>query len=192
MRLFIISAVSVLAVAANAQIIWDNTSIDTSTTFRSAGDAPGLRIQNTNAFNVVLGRVSFEGRSHAAQNFKFFLADSGGSIISSVIQAVGATGSHTIIGTDVNWTLLAGQTYTIAAISESAAADYNYRVPDGTLQNGLLGLVNSNWSGYANPASIGNGGAEMTWRLEAVPEPATLTALGLGLAAVAARRRRNR
>ncbi len=192
MKSLITISLLVVAAASQANIIWDNTGASNGTSNRGPGDAPGLRITNTNAFDVALTRVSFEGRNHSTQDFRFFLADSAGAILNSLVVGVAATGSDTMIGTDVNWTLMAGQTYTIAAISSTDNADYNYAAPvPGTTQNGLVGLQNSNWSGFATPGMGGNGGAEMSWQLESVPEPATMAVLGLG-ALVAARRRRSK
>jgi len=180
-----------VAAASQAFVIWDNTATDTSTTFRGPQDAPGLKITNANAFNVQLTHVAFEGRNHVTQNLKFFLADAAGNVLNSVTVMTAATGSDTMIGSNVNWTLMAGTAYSIAAISETDNVDYNFMFPMGpTSQNGLVAGENTNWSGFANPTIETDGLAEMTWRLEAVPEPATMTILALGAGALAARRRR--
>ena len=189
---FIVFSSLTIAAASHAFVIFDNTEFNTGTTFRSAGDAPGLVVTNTNATDVQLTRVAFEGRNFVAQNFKFFLADSNGNVLDAVIVAYGTIASDALIGADVNWNLVAGSTYTIAAMSESGQAAYNFLTPGSpTSQNGLTAGNNTNWSGFVNPTLTSTGAAEMAWQLESVPEPATMTMLGLGVAALVARRRRS-
>lgn len=188
---FILAALSASAFSS-AVVVFDNTSLWTATSFRSGQSAPALQIQNTNAFAVVLNRVSFSGENTATQNFKFFIANSAtpGTIINTVTTSLGPTAAHTVQGVNVNWTLAAGQSYFICAMFDTANVNFDYRTPVGTTQNGLKALVNGNYSGYASPTFAGAAGAEMAWKLEAVPEPATMTALGLGVAALLRRRRK--
>lgn len=186
-----ISLVGISAVsAAQASIVFDNTAIWNTTTFRTAASAPALQISNTNAFAINLTKVSFSGELPTAQNLKFFLADSAGVILQSSIGAYGIQAAHSIVGIAVNWTLNAGTTYFIGAEYDGSAANFDFRTPVGTSQNGLLAGNNGNFTGYAAPVFGGVAGAEMAWKLETVPEPATFAILGLGAVALIRRRRK--
>ena len=176
--------------AAHASVVFDNTAIWTTTTFRTAASAPALQISNTNAFAINLTNVSFSGELPTAQNLKFFLADSAGVILQSSTGAYGVQAAHSIVGIGVNWTLNAGTTYFIGAEYDGQAANFDFRTPVGTSQNGLLAGNNGNFTGYATPVFGGIAGAEMAWKLEAVPEPATFAVLGLGAFALIRRRRK--
>lgn len=178
--------------AVHAATVFDNTGFANGTTFRSAEDAPALTITNTNADAVLLSRVSFLGRSSQSQNFKFFLATSTGTVLDSTVVSVLPTPTEVLIGTDVNWTLAAGQSYHIGAISESGPAEYAYQFPGFNLQNGLQSSANANYVGFTTPTFDYVASADMAWKLEGsvVPEPGTLLAIGAGIAGIAARRRR--
>ncbi len=187
-------AISIAALAAvcvsNAAIIYDNTAVTDGSTFRS-GDTPAISITNTNAFDVTVDGVAFLGTPQVDHNtlFTFFLADSSGNILDTQDKLIVGTGHH-LYGTTVNnWMLQAGKSYFIGATFDSGNQSFDYRLSWPT-QNGLSTDVNGNFVN-GTFAFEGTAGANMDWVISgnAVPEPASMAALGLGVAALIRRRR---
>lgn len=172
-----------------ATLIYDSTP-GNSQTDRPAANSPALHIWNTNPFNLSVRRAEFYGDLKSpTETLKFFIADSSGSILSSTVVDMTDAGLG-FYGVDVDWTLSAGSTYYICATTLSSGAIFRYDTEFDT-QNGIQSLANGNFEGFAEPILTGIAGARMSWRLsDAVPEPATATALVAGLAALIVRRRR--
>jgi hypothetical protein len=189
-RILSLSSLVATAAAAQASSIFDNTAASTSTTFRSGANTPALHITNTNATSVTLSYVAFLGHVPVAQNLKFFLANNTGTILNSVAGAYSATGVNSLVGHSVNWTLAPGQTYYIGAQFDGSQMEFGYGFSFPT-QNGLKSGNNGNFAGYANPGFYGDGGADMSWQLQAVPEPGTMAALAFAGAGLIRRRRKS-
>jgi hypothetical protein len=190
--LITIALMAVVVSNSMAVILWDSTAISTGGTTRPAGgNMPAGVWQNNTGGSVTLTRVSFLGTPGANTNVKYVLADGAGAVQSIVTVFHNNVGLATYAA-DVNWTIASGATFMIASMHETGTTVYRFRTPVGTNQNGVLGLTNGNFSTYANPLFIGRAGAEMTWKLETqtVPEPATMAALGLGVAALLRRKRK--
>ena len=189
-RILILSSLLAVTAVAQASTIFDNTGDALGTTFRSGASTPALHITNTKASSVTLNYVAFLGQIPVAQNLKFFLTDNSGTIIDSVADAYGATGTDSLVGHNVNWTLAPGQTYYIGAEFDGSTMDFRYGL-SFPMQNGLQSGYNGNFSNYASPAFNSNGGADMSWQLQAVPEPTTMTALAFAGAGLLRRRRKS-
>lgn len=192
MKTLIVSALAVIAAtSANAVVLWDNTGISNGQTSRTTS-MPAGRWTNNNAQPINLTSVAFLGDLGVNTNVKYVLADGAGAVQKIV------TVFHTDIGLTtyaalVNWTIAPGASFMIASMHETGTSTYRYSFPaPGTNQNGILGLSNANFTNYARPTFQGLSNAEMSWRLEGsiVPEPTTMAALGLGVAAHLVRRRR--
>ncbi|MBX3110444.1 MAG: PEP-CTERM sorting domain-containing protein [Fimbriimonadaceae bacterium] len=184
--------ITCLAASALSQAaLWDNTANWTNTTHRSQGNNPALHITNTTGSAVGVSHVAFQGQNMVDQNIKFFLADSGGSILDEVTVFRSATGAHVLTGADVNWSLAAGQSYFIGAACETSGNDYDYSTSGFHLENGLQSSDNGNFNGYGSLTQGGGGAADMSWQLDSVPEPTTMALGGLALAGFLARRRKS-
>lgn len=192
-RLLTLALALGFAGVAHASILWDNTGSPTAFTIRTAGgNMPAGHWTNTNAFSITLGEVAFLGDLGVDSNIKYVLANGAGVVVDSVVVAHTDAGLGLYAAT-VNWTIGAGESFYIASMNETGTTTYSYRTPVGTLQNGILGLNNGNFANYSNPTSVGDAGAEMSWRLSdaaPVPEPFTMVLAAAGLAAAARRRRR--
>lgn len=177
------------SVAANAQLIY-NSMPGNSLTNRVAGDSPALHLLNTNLSAVNLSRVEFWGDLNQTDNVKFYYTNAAHTVLGSVTVTGMTDIGLGVYGVNVNWSLGAGQAYYIGAITQNSGAQYGYDTTFDT-QNGLQSLANGNYTGFTSPAFVGDAGARMSWKLySAVPEPATMLALGAGLAALVARRKR--
>lgn len=196
MRLLVTVLVAALgASAAFAQILWDSTGISSASTSRPAGESmPAGVWVNTNADALVLNRVGFLGDPGQDTEQKYVFADGAGNVLDVVTVNITDIGLA-VYSTPVNWTVAPGDTFMIASMHRTGTSIYRYLFPvPPTTQNGIVGQQNANFDNYANPIFFDTGLAEMSWRLEGevVPEPASMIALGLGAAALVARRRRRK
>lgn len=196
MRLLLTVLVALLgASAAFAQILWDSTGISNNFTTRGAGgNMPAGVWVNTNADALELNRVGFLGDPGGNTEQKYVLADGAGTVQSIVTVNITDVGLA-VYSTPVNWTVPAGATFMIASMHQTGTSRYGFLFPvPPTTQNGIVGQNNANFFDYASPTFLGRASAEMSWRLEGrvVPEPASMIALGLGAAALVARRRRRK
>jgi hypothetical protein len=186
----------VCAAATQACGTWDNIAGRTGTLFRGANDAPALNIRNVSNLEITFGEVGFSGENTVAQNFRFFLADSAGTVLRTADVSVGVTAPHTLIWIHVvQWNLAPGSQYYIGAIAQSANVNYDYRTGgSATTMDGMTGgFNNGNFSNYAAPTFGGNGDLEMCWHLNRqLPEPASLFVIGGGITSFIARRRTRR
>lgn len=137
---------------------------------------------------------------NATDNLNFFIFNSttGALLFQSGAENFADNGMSFKVSNSFTFTLDPGVTYAIGAETQGAA-DYAFVVPGGKTQ-GLISSLggNQNASGFLNPTlGLGTFGTDGELQLftdpainnAPVPEPATLSLLGLGLAAGFVRKR---
>jgi hypothetical protein len=183
------------ATFANAQLVWDNTSLGAFATYRSPALSPALQLTNTNSFLFDVTNVSFAGQNMYGQDLDFFLADADGNYLEDEQTFVPATTDGALMGVAVNWVLQPGQSYYIGAAASSTNLYEDYEYPQFHLQNGLISEVNGNFTGYASTLQFSyNGSGDMSWLVvghpEATPEPCSIASAAIITPMLFLRRRR--
>ena len=199
-RTLTVLALAGLAIVANAQIAYTNflpgDVYDMGGGYSLAGPSTGgpqiVGIQFTSSISGVLDTIRFAHFFSAGDpgHVVGLYNDNGSNQIGTLVTAWSFNdpnpASHitTLTNGFSSITLAAGQKYWVyASVNGNGNAGWN--MVDASLPPGLMSWSNNNGASY-NYATL----RLPTLEVAVVPEPATLGALGLGLAALLARRRK--
>jgi hypothetical protein len=191
-KIVLLGAMAMLLLTCSA--FADNLVFDLSpangTTFRSADNGPGQGVVVTTTQTI--SSFGFYLDMPNGGDLKFMIwDDTNTNLLLTDVRSFSPFGTQDWVYTNpINFTLNAGHTYWFGVISDNEE-DVGYIFPPVNYSvNGLTAVTsgNANYTGYANPAFGGNGGAEIALRIttgSAVPEPGSIALMGTGVLGLA-------